>query len=58
MGHKGGHWYVHEECILRTAVCQRHRSGRSDIKQGKIKPVALTVIKLRLSEGTSQLLSQ
>jgi len=23
MGHKGGHWLVHEECIVHTAVCQK-----------------------------------
>ena len=39
--------------VLRYA--KRHLSGRSNIK---IKPVALAVIELRLSEGISQLLSQ
>ena len=43
--------------VLRYA--KRHLSGQSDVKQlKKIKPVALSVIELRLSEGISQLLSQ
>ena len=25
MGYKGGHWYVHDECIVHTAVCQTAR---------------------------------
>ena len=33
---------------------KRHLSGRSDVEQWKIKPVALAVIELRLSEGISQ----
>ena len=28
MEHKGGHWLVHEECIVRTAVCQNAHLGR------------------------------
>ena len=27
MGHKGGHWYVHEECIVHTAVGQKAPVG-------------------------------
>jgi len=23
MGHKGGHWLLHEECVVRTLVCQK-----------------------------------
>jgi len=42
MGHKEGH--IHEECIVCTAVW-------SGIKQKKIKPVALAIVELRLSEG-------
>ena len=42
--------------VLRYA--KRHLSGRSDVEQLKIKPVALADIKLHLSEGISQLLSQ
>ena len=30
--HKGGHWYIHEECIIHTALCQK--AGK-DIKQWK-----------------------
>ena len=38
--------------ILRYA--QRHLSGQSDVKQSKIKPIALAIIELYLSEGISQ----
>ena len=41
--------------VLRYA--KRHLSGRSDVEQRKIKPVALAVIELRLSEGIIQLLT-
>jgi len=27
MGHKGGHWLVHEECIVCTAMCQKAHLG-------------------------------
>ena len=37
---------------------KRHLSGRSDANSEKIKPVALAVVELYLSEGISQLLSQ
>ena len=59
-------WHTKEETgksmknalyVLRYA--KRHLSGRSDVGTvKKIKPVALALIKLRLSEGISQLLSQ
>ena len=42
--------------ILRYA--KRDLWGQSDIKRRKIKPIALAVIELRLSEGISQLLTQ
>jgi len=35
MEHKGGLWQVPEECIGRTAVCQRHLSGWNEIEQWK-----------------------
>jgi len=48
MEHKGGHWYVPEEYIARTAVCQKAPLGlkqRRTVK--KIKHVALAIIELR-----------
>jgi len=38
-----GHWEVHEECIVFSAVCHK---TQSDVEQWKIKPVALTVLKV------------
>ena len=38
--------------ILRYS--KKHFLGRSDVEQRKIKPVALAIIELRLSEGISQ----
>jgi len=55
MGHKGGYWLVHEECIVQTN-CGVPK-GRSDVEQEKIKPIALAVIKLRLSEEIRRLVS-
>jgi len=44
---KGG---VHEECIICTTVWQKmHFLGWSDIKQQKIKPVALMIVDLKAS---------
>ena len=59
MGHKGGHWQVHEECIVCTAVCQKAyvRLKRRRTMKNMIKPVALAIIELRLSEGINQLLT-
>ena len=37
---------------------KRHLSGRSDVNSEKIKSIALAVIKLHLSEGISQAVSQ
>ena len=34
MEHKTGYWLVHEQCIVRTAVCQQAPLG---LEQGKIK---------------------
>ena len=51
---------THEECIVRTTVYQKGTS-RTEVTSNseKIKPVALAVIKLCLSEASvSQLLSQ
>ena len=48
--HKGGHQYVHEECIVRTVVCAAEATSNSE----KIKPAALAVI---VSEGISQSVS-
>ena len=39
-----------------VSVCQKVREAMSNSE--KIKPVALAIIELRLSEGISQLLSQ
>jgi len=39
-------------------VCQRHLSGWSNIKQQKIKPVALAIVELRESEGIRQVVSR
>ena len=58
MGHKGGHWQVHEECTVRTAVCQKTPLRLKRRRTVKNKPVALAVIELRLSEGISQSVSQ
>ena len=33
---------------------KRHISGQNDVKRCKIKPIALAVIELRLSEGVSE----
>jgi len=52
MGHK------HEECILHTVVCQKGTSrDKAMLNSKKIKPIALAVIELRLSEGIRQLFS-
>ena len=49
---------IHEECIVRTAVCQKAPVGPKQHRTvKKIKPVTLAVIELRLSEGISQLLT-
>ena len=51
MGHKGGHWYVHVECIVWTkGTSWAEATSNSE----KIKPLALAIIELRLSEGISQ----
>jgi len=54
MGHKGGQWLVHEECIVHTTMCQKYKV-MSNSK--KFKPIALAIIELRLSEGIRQLVS-
>ena len=41
-------------CSMPKGTCQAEATSNSE----KIKPVALAIIKLRLSEGISQLLSQ
>jgi len=59
MGHKGGPWEAHEECIVRTAVCQKTHLGtkqRQTVK--KIKPIALAVIELRRHRAVSQSVSR
>jgi len=46
---------VQEEYTIRTVVCQK---APLRTKQCRIKPVALSVIELRLFEGISYLVSQ
>ena len=48
MEHKGGHWLVHEECIVHTAVCQKATEATPNSE--KIKVVALAFIELCSSE--------
>ena len=55
MGHKEGHWAVHEEYIVHTAVWQK---AQATSNSEKLKPVALAIIELRLSEGNSQSITQ
>jgi len=43
MEHKWGHWLVHEECIVHTAVCQRHHSDWSDVKQYKNQACSISL---------------
>ena len=46
---------VHEECILRTLVCQKAPLSWSHVEQWKkIKLVLLPVIELRLSESVNR----
>jgi len=50
--HKGGHWLVPEQCIGRTAVCQKAPSWtKTTSNSEKIKQIVLDVIELRWSEG-------
>jgi len=55
MGHKGGPWLVHEECVVCIAAWQKAPEGMSN--SGKIKPVALAIVRLHNSEGISQAVS-
>ena len=43
-----------KNALYELRYVKRHLSGRSDVEQWKIKPVALAVVELRLSEGISQ----
>ena len=52
LGHKGGHGYVHDACIVFNAVCQKSRA-EATLNSEKIKPVALAIIKL-VSQAVSQ----
>jgi len=59
MEYKGGPWKIPEECIVRTAVCQKapaRLKHRQAVK--KMKPAAFAVIELCCSEGIGQLVSQ
>ena len=40
--HKGGHWLVHEECIVRNAVCTFQAEAM--LNSEKIKVVALVML--------------
>jgi len=54
--HKGGHWLVHEECIVHTVVCQKAHLGLKRRRNGKkIKLLVLAVVELCLAKGISQL---
>ena len=55
MGHKGGHW---KNALYALQYAKGTCLAKVTSNSEKIKPVALTVIELRLSEGISQLLSQ
>jgi len=50
MEHKGGHWYAHEESIVRTVGCQKAPLAKAMSNSEKIKSVAL-IVELRWSEG-------
>ena len=56
MGHKGGQWEVHEECIVHMPKDTSRAEATSNSEN--IKPVAIAIIELQLSEGTSQAVSQ
>ena len=51
MGHKGGHWWMHcTYCGVPKGTCPAEAMSNSE----KIKPIALAIIKVHLSEGISQ----
>ena len=52
MEHKGGHWLVHEECIVRTAVCQKSTSQAEAMSDSE--KITLATIELCLAEGINQ----
>jgi len=59
MEHKGGHWSVHEECIIMYCSMPKGTSQAEVMSNSEeIKPLALAVIKLCLSEGISQSVSR
>jgi len=41
---QGGHWLVHEECIVRTAVCRKAHVDLGTKRPNKIKPIALAIM--------------
>ena len=43
-----------KNALYKLRYDKRHQSGQSSVKQWKIKPVALAIIELCLSEGISQ----
>ena len=51
--HTPGHWLVHEDGNVCTAVCQKHILAEVTLKSEKFKLIALAIIKLHLSEGIS-----
>ena len=60
MGHKGGYWQVHEECIVLTAVCQKvhvRLKQRQTVKKSSLQPYLLSSYTC-LKATVSQLLSQ
>ena len=53
MEHKGGHWLIHEECIVLTAVYQNTHLGLKQHQTEKNQACSVSHY-LCLSEGISQ----
>ena len=51
MGYKGGHWLVHEECIVHIVVSQKASQAGVTSASEKFKPI---IIKFCLSESISK----
>ena len=50
--------YTMMQALELLGLAKRHVSGRSDIEQWRIKPVAIAIIELSLSEGISKGVSE
>ena len=61
MEHKGGHWLVHEECIVRMWYAKRHILGWNNVEQWKIQPHSVSLYWVMLvwrRQSVNQLVSR